>query len=273
MLVTRTPTAALRPFVKALWASEETLGAGSSGPARELVLPTGLMHLAIRISGPPLRVFGDAERKAAEVVGHAVVGGARAGAYVRDLAVPVRSVGAQLYPGVSRFLFGASADELAGRHTLLDDLWGRAVMEARERLMEAASAERQLDVFESLLAARLPRVRGLHPAVAEALERFTTTTDVNEVVEHTGYSHRRFIMLFREAVGLTPKLHCRVQRFQSALDRASRQANASWVDVALAAGYCDQAHFNREFREFAGLTPGRYRELAPIWTNHVPLPT
>jgi hypothetical protein len=40
---------------------------------------------------------------------------------------------------------------------------------------------------------------------------------VEEAVAKTGYNHRQFIRLFSGAVGLTPKVYCRVQRFQKAL--------------------------------------------------------
>jgi AraC-like DNA-binding protein len=39
--------------------------------------------------------------------------------------------------------------------------------------------------------------------------------------------------------------------------------------VALDGGYSDQAHLIREFRSFAGLTPGRYRAVSPEQPNHV----
>jgi len=74
---------------------------------------------------------------------------------------------------------------------------------------------------------------------------------------------------------LSPKRCARLRRFQYALCRAAGDSRASWADVALAAGYCDQPHFTREFREFAGLSPGDYRRPAggsPDRANHVPLP-
>src|SRR5262245_59392432 len=141
MLIHRAPSPALRPFIKALWLSD----AAAETAERELVLPTGAMHLVIRLSDHPLRMFDDMGAANARTVGHAVVGGARAGYYVRDVSAPCRSIGAQFHPGAAMPLLGAAASELAERHTRLDEVWGRAADEARERLLDAGtSAERQL---------------------------------------------------------------------------------------------------------------------------------
>src|SRR5229473_2952094 len=77
----------------------------------------------------------------------------------------------------------------------------------------------QSDTLESLLVARLP-IRGLHPVVACALERFAASTEVREVVRQSGYSHRRFIALFRRAV-----------------ERTFAARDASLADIALDVGY------------------------------------
>jgi transcriptional regulator GlxA family with amidase domain len=116
----------------------------------------------------------------------------------------------------------------------------------------------------------LPRLHHLHPAVANALDRFALgPRPVHEVVRGSGYSHRHFIAMFRRAVGLPPKTWCRVQRLQRALVLASADPIAPWAELALQAGYSDQAHLSREFNELAGLAPQAYRRSAPASPNHV----
>ena len=228
------------------------------------------MHLVFRLSEDPVRVFEHTEDTAGGSVGLAVVAGMRDVAYLREVAAMGRTIGVQLHPGVSPLLFGAQADELAGRHWSLGEFWGGDAARVRERLLEVGSAAAQLDLLERLLAARLPRTRALHPAVALALERLGAAASVGEVVRESGRSHRAFIALFRQAMGLSPKTYCRVQRLQRVIRRLTAEPTASWADVALDASYTDQPHFAREFRRLAGITPGVYRALAGRG-HHVPL--
>lgn len=164
-----------------------------------------------------------------------------------------------------------SAGDCNGLLGVLDALWGGAAESLRMRLVEMPRAGDRLDLLEVTLAARLPRLRGVHPAVAAALVAFRAHASVGTAVAASGYSHRRFITLFRRDVGLSPKLYCRVARFRGALAPLRETSHASTIEIALAAGYSDQPHFHREFREFAGLSPGRYRTLAVENAHHVPL--
>jgi AraC-like DNA-binding protein len=264
MLVTRTPRPALRPFVKLMWAAEPEPGVAADPPPLEHVLPTGDMHLAFRLSGPPLRLLGD--RAYATTLGHAVVGGARSSHYVREV-VASRSVGVQLQPGAAWPLFGASASALAETHTPLELLWGPDAERALVQLHAAGNAEERLDLMETLLAERLPQVHGLHPAVAQGLRDLHAGASVQDAVRHSGYSHRRFIELFRDTTGLAPKLYSRVLRFQGVLRRLPAATDVA--QLACESGYSDQAHFQRDFRAFAGLTPQAWRRSAPEHSHHV----
>lgn len=110
------------------------------------------------------------------------------------------------------------------------------------------------------------------------------------VAREIGLSQRRFAELFKAQVGVTPKLFCRLLRFQRArtlaaqveklaLDRAQELragCGVDWAQLALTCGYFDQSHLINEFQEFASLSPTEYlrqsRQDSRLKDNHVPLP-
>jgi AraC-like DNA-binding protein len=270
----RAPSARLRPFVCTLWATEPGPGAAAGPGGTEHVLPTGSMHLVFRLGGDPVRLLPAAQ--AAQPLGHAVVGGARASFYAKEAGGAAASVGAQLYPGAAELLFGVPSDVLAERHTDLADLWGPRAGHALEQLQGTRTLAARLDMLEHLLAARLAPWRGLHPAVAQALRHIGEPVTVQWLVQQSGLSHRQFSAQFQRAVGLAPKAYARVLRFQRVLhgvhSRARAGAPVQWADAAQAAGYFDQPHFNREFRAMAGVTPESYRARLPAQPHHLRLP-
>jgi len=75
--------------------------------------------------------------------------------------------------------------------------------------------------------------------------------------------------MFREEVGLTPKLYCRIRRFQQVLALIRCGKPVEWADIALSCGYFDQAHFVHDFRAFSGITPSAYASHRGPHTNHV----
>lgn len=257
------PTAVeLQSCVSALWAS-----APEAPPfARERVLPGGVMHLAIRLDGSGVRLYDHETDTNGRLIAHAVVAGARDCCYLKDVRESSRSVGAVLRPGAARSLFGCGADALANRHVALSDLVGDAALSLQEALAAAPSPRRQIALLQAFLRSRLRPVRGLHPQVAAALAGLSNGDRVATLAELSGCSHKRFIALFRDATGLAPKCYARVQRLQRAL---AIGATSNWSETALAAGYSDQAHFNREFHVLTGTTPGAWRAAAVTSLHHV----
>lgn len=251
-----------------LWASDGNPASGSG--AREYVLPTGLAQLVVRLSPEPIVIF---EAGVARRLGHGVLGGARSSYYEKDVTIASAAVGATLLPGAVSMLFGARADELAERHTPLDELWGTEAGLLRERLAEQRSAVARIAEIEACLARRLPFARPLHSSVACSLAHLGHgERRVGELVRASGCSHRALIAAFRTAVGLPPKVFSDVLRFQRALRALARGPGTSLAATALDAGYSDQAHLTRAFAEMAGISPARYRALGPEQPNHVPLP-
>jgi AraC-like DNA-binding protein len=111
---------------------------------------------------------------------------------------------------------------------------------------------------------------------------------IADVVGEIGCSQRHLLGLFRRWVGLSPKEYGRIRRFQQVLTHATSNGRAvdlaedmalrgrppeepDWADVAALHGYYDQSHLARDFREFAGLTPGGYLAAFRGLENYLPL--
>ena len=228
--------------------------------ARERVLPTATGELVVALgaqrSGP-------------------VMCGAHSEAFVIDTASRPALIGVHFKPGGAVPFLKAPADELSNARVSLDTLWGEAALELSEQLQEAGTWAARFRVLERALIAQIPRAPVRHPAVAFALKVIQATPHVRiigDVTRRIGLSPRRFIQVFAAEVGLTPKLFCRVRRFQQVLALIERDEAIDWTDVALACGYYDQAHFIHDFRAFSGINPTTYVRVRGPQRNHIPLP-
>ena len=267
----RAPCAALRPFVEQLWATSGNQSSARS-VRRERVLPTGKAHIVFRLDNSQIRLFTSAADTKGYTVGSAAISGARVQPYYKETAAHAPSVGMVLRPGALAFLTGCAANNFSDTHTHLDAIWSPfALKQITERLNQTISISARLDLIETALLQRLPRVRGIHPAIAHALERFQSDTNIADIVAETNISHRHFIRIFETTVGLTPKSYQRVQRLNQALNAIQKQPQSTWVEIAHTTGFSDQAHLNREFAALAGVTPTQYRQLSQQSSHHLPV--
>ncbi len=176
------------------------------------------------------------------------------------------TVGVSFRSGAAGSILGLPVTELEDGHVPTSALWGVRARELRERLLAAQGASAAFRVLEAELSARLDDSLAMHPAVAQALACRADgwgSSRVAEIQRRAGYSPRHFVALFRAAVGLTPKHYYRVKRFTTALQGLAGGNARGLADLAASAGYSDQAHLTREFREFSGVTPTQYRPRDP----------
>jgi AraC-like DNA-binding protein len=81
---------------------------------------------------------------------------------------------------------------------------------------------------------------------------------VTVLADNMGMGLRTLQRHFMDQLGVSPRQYLRYLRFERARQLLARGDHRA-VDIAMAAGYSDQAHFVREFRRFSGVTPGRWR--------------
>ncbi len=213
-------------------------------------VPGGRIVLVISF-GPPLQVDGSSYGS--------FVAGLHETAAITEHAGESHGVQAYLTPLGAERLFRVPMGELANRGADLADLLPGAD-ELAERLYEAPDWPARLTLLERFIAHRVQDA----PPVPRELEwswRRLLASDgrvpVASLADEVGWSRRHLAARFREHVGLPPKALARILRFERAAERLRRGADLA--DAALDSGYYDQAHFNRDFKAFAGVTPTQYR--------------
>ncbi len=263
------PLLPLADFVDQVWLSYGVVPAHM----KERLLPDSSMELVINLNQDQIHFYDRRNYRRCGSAPGCIVSGPRTQYFVIDTQDQTATVGVHFRPGGGFPFFQVPAGELVDQSIALDALWGRAAAEMRERVLAAPTPERKFQVVEICLLEQLAKPLERHPAVSFGIQqlRGRGQPSVAEVVAKAGFSQRRFIQLFGEQVGLTPKVFGRVSRFQQVVRTAHSAMDIDWADLALDCGYYDQAHFIHDFQSFAGITPATYLEQKTQHLNHVPL--
>jgi AraC-like DNA-binding protein len=172
-------------------------------------------------------------------------------------------------PTGARAFFHLPLVELRDAHFSLEDIWGLNAERLHQQLVAAKTPTDALRLLGNGLSAAASLTVENHPAVANALSRARTADPVaiTELAKQAGLSAKRFIRLFSDAVGLTPKLYLRIARFERLLARIEAESQPDWVQVAVDHGYFDQPHLIRDFQEFTGMSPAKYlAQRSPLYS-------
>lgn len=264
------PQPPLSAFVDMFWLYEGQ----QQQHARERRLPDGSMELVINLREDTLRVYDRQHHDQFQSFRGGLISGAHSEFIVLDTTCLSSIIGIHFKPGGAFPFLTLPAGELHDEIVSLETLWGTTASDLREQLLEASTPETRFRILEQYLLARAAQPLARHPAVAFALKEFRRVphlSTISDVTEHIGLSSKRFIQAFSEEVGLTPKLFCRVRRFQEVLRRIEKGQQIKWAEIALTCGYFDQAHCIHDFRAFSGLNPTAYLTHRGEHRNHVPL--
>ncbi len=282
-----------------IFASEEPIDAGThrilvcsdryAAPVAERILPDGAVHLIFNLGD---RQYGERGAEHPSLVTGATCRPTRI-----QLTGALEQVCVRLRVGAAAAVLGVPAGEVTERGVSLDDLWGAAAEEVRERMHATPAAalhDDELDeesspgaasahprsprtaLLAALLDERIARAEPPPPVTFEAVRRIVASSGqlrVGALAAELGLSERRLQQLFHLHVGLSPKALGRLARFRAVLalrrprpsrprsstrsNRASRTSGPSWIERAIAVGYYDQAHLTHELKELTGMTPGQ----------------
>lgn len=273
-----TPAPPLDRFIENFW-----LYRGYTSPhLKERILQDGTFKAVFNLKQDEFRIYDPWRLSEFKRYSGAIVSRPSGTPFATDSAEEAHVLGVNFRIGGALPFLGLLASEVGESHVDLADIWGRHAGELHERLAEEPAPDEQFRLLEDVLLSRLSRGKRHHPAAHVALRSLGAAgpaSRTREVARQVGLSQRRLITVFKQEIGITPKLFSRVRRFQRALVMIRRVALPSWPALALECGYCDQSHMIRDLLTFSGFSPSEYwsRQRAAaeqglrVKHNHIPL--
>jgi AraC-like DNA-binding protein len=243
------PRGAAASFAECFWTLELD---GDDCVAVQRVVPDGAAELIVNFATPMESLDGGMWREqpgsflAAQITGPLML----------RCAGKARILGVRFKPHGAGALLGPVMNEVTDSAVPIQDLSDVLAEDVGRAFDAEAWSDRSRAVEEALV--RFDSRYGKHDELVQrAVEQFTSgQTDVAGVARLLGISSRQLERRFTRQVGLTPKLFCRMRRFQSVF-QAVEQGGSRWADAAVDCGYFDQAHLIRDFKEFAGEPPSQ----------------
>jgi AraC-like DNA-binding protein len=258
-LIFGSPHPALSSYVREYCGYRER----TAGPIRRREMPAAQVVMIIDF-GPTLRILDQIGQ--APMTSHpgGFLAGIDDGFTLTETVGAMEGIQVNFTPIGARLLVGRPMHELVRHVISLPDALGEGGRHLSEQLYEApgwAARFRQLDRFILERVRTAEALPGWVPAAWDRIERSGGAIDVARLVREIGYSRKHLAAVFREQVGMPPKAIARLVRFQRALEALRAGGDTDLAQLALDLGYYDQAHFGREFRGFAGMSPGECRRM------------
>jgi len=188
-----------------------------------------------------------------------VVAGPATHRIVVKLSAGTSLIGIRFRPGCAASSLGLPVNELLNQDVPLADIWPHHAKRLTDETFDQQSESTRLRNITTALANRLAVAPYPDPAVQVAIPWLVRhpARRVRDLALSIGISDRQLQRRFVAAVGFGPKTFQRIMRFQRLLNQSSvaDSARQTIADLACGAGYADQAHMCREFRELADTTP------------------
>ena len=247
------PNQILQPYVKEFWLleiSQEDL------PYSELMIPFSWFELYFSFEKSQL------EQKLNK---RTFLESAFSGQFTKAFNVtydkPIQVIGASLQPWAGNMLHGIPANNFTNSIFSLDEL--DTYLELIHKLETAKSEIEIFNFFECYFIGKLKNY-SLDKMVAHIansiLKNNSSEGLFNEVLSDIGYVRRTIEQRFLAATGVSMGKFYNNVRFDKVMNLISSNKFESLTQVGLKAGYYDQSHFIRLFKQRSSVTPRLFKQ-------------
>lgn len=255
MFTSYIPKYPLSVYIDSLWRVK-----GNTVTSMEKVLPTEHMELIINF-GPPFKSFDLTNPLKSQLNKEAWIVGLHTKHLLISPTGESNMMGVRFKAGGGSAFFDFTMKELESKMIDMSLIWYSFVQEARERIFEEEDVNIQFFILEELLLKKLKfnneRFKIITPAL-KYLYHMKSNITAQSIAKEIGISHKQLIQKFKDNIGLSPNKFTRILRFHKVLNSIDPSQSVIWLNIALSNHYFDQAHFNKDFLSFTGMTPNKY---------------
>ena len=173
----------------------------------------------------------------------------------------VDKLGIRFQPGGAFQLLGLEMPLVANLESNVDDLSLRDYKDLGERLALKVTSIGRIERLNDWFLRKAVSINSRQSWVYNAFQLIKKSQlSIDDVMAHIPMSRRQLERKFQLEVGIAPASLKQLQQVKNARSLISRNPRASLAQVAVDAGFYDQAHFSRQFQKITGQTPGQYRQ-------------
>jgi AraC-like DNA-binding protein len=257
------PAVQLARFIECYWTLESD-GSAASSPQTEPILPDGCVELIFNFGAQFVEHYdGKVIRQPVSFL---------VGQMTRPMLIAptgfVCVVGVRFHPGGTLPFFRLPMHELTDATVELCVVSNYLERRLFERVGQESSLLQKVRAVETCLneCVRNSRQDSWILGLAAKIVSEAGLISVDTLASSTGISSRQLERRFLQEVGVTPKLLCRILRFQR-IFRSIDENDGRWATAAADCGYYDQSHLIRDFKQFAGETPSVFLDQPGLLTE------
>ncbi len=258
------PSVKLQPFVKNYWLLDVD---DRDIPFSQVLFPFGSFELIFNlVNAPEMQIEGF---KNAIMQTDSLFPGQFTKPFLLNYTMPFSAVGISLQPWAGNLLFKTPAQHFTNCLTDLNDLDNK--LELRDQLLSAKCEHEIILLFENYILEKLKhyQVDLISTDIANAILKNPSVDEYKDIVSTIGFTRRRIEQRFIETTGLPMGSFVRKIRFQKAVTILRHNKPLTLTQFALEAGYYDQSHFIRDFKELSSLTPKEFVKQNSITNSNI----
>lgn len=243
----------LKPLVSCYWTLEVPV---TNDTQRQRIIPDGTIEMAF-ILGDDIKRYTSKDDFIIQP--RSMVLGQTIDPFYIEPTGYVNTFAIRFYPyGFANFV-AVPLRDLANKETAIEMLFGKNITTKLEQdIIQATDVKQRIEIIELFLLNILSKQETVNSIVKTTIDTLLSTkgkTSISDILKNDLSKRRQLERMFARQIGVSPKQLAKVIRFQSAIKMLINEDGENLTTIAYESDYYDQAHFNKDFKEYTGISP------------------